>query len=132
MAATKRELLTLAEHTQKFALNKELVALYDKVVPPVAEMEKISARVLGEVKVLTEVVANYDISLCTKANKQELLGVDNKFRQYVKKEKHRPFVEETENDIYNMKDSVSDLVVKLDTLIKNLSNDIHTAVRKAT
>lgn len=34
-AATKHELLALAEHTQKFALNTELVALYDKVVPPV-------------------------------------------------------------------------------------------------
>lgn len=88
-------------------------------------MEEISDRVLAEVKALTQVVGGFDVSLCTKANKQELLGVDNRFRQYVKLALHEPFVETTELEMHDMKTEVNSLVEKLDVLVKNLSNDIH-------
>lgn len=90
-AATKKELAQLAEHTSKFALNKELQDLYQKVVPTVTVMEGIGRTMQETVATLTEVVGRFDVTLCQKANKQELLIVDNKFRLFVKKDNFEPF-----------------------------------------
>ena len=63
-----------------------------------------------EVKQLQEIVAQYDINLCTKANKQELFEVDNKFRKYVKKDKYKIFVEETELGCHETKTELNSLM----------------------
>ena len=81
---------------------------------------------------LVEIVAKYDQNLCTKANKQELLAVDNKFRQYVKKAKYKPFVETTELEYVDLKAEVKDVVQVVTKVKKHLPNDIQQAVRKAT
>lgn len=60
------------------------------------------------------------------------MSVDNRFRQYVKKEKYKPFVETTEMDHINMKSDVKDLMEICEKIQKNLHNDIHQSVRKAT
>ena len=131
-AATKRELAELGAKTGKMALNSELQELYHKVVPPVAVMEEVGRRMQDDVAKLTSVVCEYDRNLCTKANKQELFGVDNKFRQYVKKAKYKPFVEETELDLHELKTETNTLNTAVEEIRKNLLGDIHAAVRKAT
>ena len=73
---------------------------------------------------LVEIVAKYDQNLCTKANKQELLAVDNKFRQYVKKSKYKPFVETTELEYVDLKAEVKDVVQVVTKVKKHLPNDI--------
>ena len=78
-----------------------------------------------DVDKLTEIVQRYDENLCTKANKQELLSVDNKFRKYVKKEKYKPFVETTELEYVDLKAEVADVVKVVTKVKKNLANDIH-------
>ena len=90
-AASKKELAQLAEQTRSFALNSELQDLYQKVVPPVTVMEEVGRSVQESVGALTEVVGRFDVQLCLKANKQELLAVDNKFRLFVKKDVFEPF-----------------------------------------
>ena len=85
-----------------------------------------------EVAQLQEVVAQYDINLCTKANKQELMVVDNKFRSYVKKDKYKLFVETTELEAHETRTDLNSVTEDVATLNKNLMNDIHTVVRKLT
>ena len=65
---------------KRFALNDEYKVLYDKVVPPISVMQESNKDLSKTVAQLMEVVSQYDQNLCTKANKQELLVVDNKFR----------------------------------------------------
>lgn len=52
------------------------------------------------------------------------MGVDNKFRQYVKKTKYKPFVEVTELDACDLKAEVLGVVDKMSDLEKNVSIDI--------
>ena len=56
-----------------------------------------------DVSTLKQVVEQYDSNLALKANKQELLGVDNKFRLYAKKDKFKKFEEQTELDCHELK-----------------------------
>lgn len=67
-----------------------------------------------------------------KANKQELLGVENKLRLYVKDEEFRPFFETTEMDGQEMKAEVNEIKSIVEVVKKNLHSDIHASVRKAT
>ena len=91
------------------AFNRDLKALYDKVVPPAAKMFDMAKDMEAEVDRLSEIVANFDKNLSIKANRQDLLGVDNKFRNFVKKEKYKPFVERTELEGYELKAEISDV-----------------------
>lgn len=50
------------------------------------------------VEKLERITESYDIHLCTKASKQELMALDNKLRQYVKKEKFEPLVATIEKE----------------------------------
>lgn len=100
----------LVEKTQSFALNVELKELYEKIVPPAAEMETMAKEMNTEVQQLKTVVLEFDASLCTKANRLDLLSVDNKFRKYVKKDKFKDFVEVTELDASDLKAEVNGVV----------------------
>ena len=48
--ATKVELRTLADHTKMFALNTELVDLYNKVVPPTKLMQEVGDQMTKQVE----------------------------------------------------------------------------------
>ena len=45
----------------------------------------------AEVARLKAIIAQYDENLSIKCNKQELIDVDNKFRDFVKKDKYKLF-----------------------------------------
>ena len=55
--ATKNELRKLADNTKVFALNTDLVDLYNKVVPPTEIMQAVGERMQIDVKTLQEIVA---------------------------------------------------------------------------
>ena len=57
--------------------------------------------------------------------------MDNKFRNYVKKDKYKPFKEQTELDYHEMKTDVNHVVSVVAKVTKNLNNDINKAVRYA-
>jgi hypothetical protein len=78
----------IAIQLKKCALNTDLKDLYNKTIPHVATMEAIGKEMTAEVDRLEKIVEQYDVNLSVKANKQELMAVDNKFRQYVKKVKY--------------------------------------------
>ena len=63
------------------------------VVPPVSVMQDVGDTMTAEVARLKAVIAQYDENLSIKCNKQELIDVDNKFREYVKKDKYKVFKE---------------------------------------
>ena len=67
--STQKQLNDLAERTKKFALNKELKDLYDKIVPPVAVMQAVGQRMQEDVSQLKAIVEQYDQNLSMKANK---------------------------------------------------------------
>ena len=95
-------------------------------------MQKVGEQMQLEVKQLTEIVAQYDINLCTKANKQELFDVDNKFRKFIKKDKYKAFVETTELEAHETKTELNSVVEDVALIKKNMIADIHTVVRKLT
>ena len=130
--ASKKELREFIQESKKFACNSELRDLYDKVVPPVAYAQDVAADMKAEVARFQKIIEQYDENLSVKANKQELLAVDNKFRLFVKKDKYKPFVETTELDHHELKTEVNEISEILKKLEKNLPNDIHLSVRKAT
>ena len=110
--------------TRNFAMNEELKELYNKIVPPAAEMETMAREMDANVKKLSKVVEDFDVAMSTKANKQELLAVDNKFRNFVKKTKYKPFVETTELEAHDLKAEVNDVVEKMADLQKSVYIDI--------
>ena len=63
--------------------------LYEKVVPPVAAMEDFANEMRAENDKLAECVSNFDVNISLKASKQDLVDLENKFRQFVKKEKYK-------------------------------------------
>ena len=86
------------------------------VVPPVAVMQDIGDSMTAEVARLKAIIAQYDENLSIKCNKQELLDVDNKFRNFVKKEKYKIFKEETELGAHDLKTECNTLIRDLDDL----------------
>ena len=105
---------------KRFAINDELKQLYEKVVPPVATMEELCDKTSREVHKLAGIVAKYDENLCVKANKQELMAVDNKFRLHLKKTKFKEFKTLTETDYDEMKTDVNHVVQVVSKVTKNL------------
>ena len=89
--ASKVQFDEVVQHCRQYALNKDLKELYNKVVPPVAAAEEISQEMQAEVDRLTNVIEQYDVNLCQRATRQDVLEVENKFRKYVKKDKFKPF-----------------------------------------
>ena len=90
------------------------------VVPPVAVMQDVGDAMQAEVARLKAIIAQYDENLSIKCNKQELMDVDNKFRLFIKKDKYKPFKDETELDVHDLKTEVKSLIRDLDTLKKNV------------
>ena len=97
----------LLKQSKSFALNSDLKELYEKVVPPVATMEQIGKEMEAEVQHLTGIVQNFEMNLCIKATRQDLLAIDNKFRQYVKKDKQKAFLETTSEDLEKLRGDCS-------------------------
>ena len=77
------------------------------VVPPVKVMQDVGDAMTAEVTRLKAIIAQYDENLSIKCNKQELVDVDNKLRDFVKKDKYKIFKEETELDAHALKTEVN-------------------------
>ena len=67
--AEKRQFEELVAKMKRFALCDDYKALYDKVVPPVAEMDTLTQKTTEEVEQLKTIIAKYDADLCVKASK---------------------------------------------------------------
>ena len=63
----------------------------------------------AEVNRLSGIVYNFDMNLSMKATRHDIMTIDNKFRQYVSKEKYKPFVETTELDTHELKGSIIEI-----------------------
>ena len=109
---------------KRFALADDYRELYEKVVPPISIMQASNEKTQKTCLTLQEIVAKYDENLCTKANKQDMMIVDNKFRNYVLKDKYKVFKEKTEKDYTTMKVDVNHVVTVVAKVTKNLPNDI--------
>ena len=55
-------------------------------------------------------MAQYDEDISYKASKQDVLNVDNKLRLFVKKDKYKPWKEQTEMDYHEMKTDINHVV----------------------
>ena len=77
------------------------------------------------------IVAQYDEDISYKASKQDVLNVDNKLRQYVKKDKYKPWKEQTETDYHEMKTDINHVVSVVTKATRELSNDVEKSVRNA-
>ena len=93
-------------------------------------MQDVGDAMTAEVARLKAIIAQYDENLSIKCNKQELIDVDNKFRDFVKKDKYKLFKEETELDAHTLKTEVNTIVRDLETLKKNVQTEILIAVKK--
>ena len=130
--ATMEQHNDLIKNTQQYAMNSELKALYNKIVPPAAMMEQSAKDMEVKCMRLTEAVTNFDKLMSLKASRQDFLALDNKFRLFVKKEKYKPFVETTELEAQDLKAEVNGLIDRFDDLRKVISIEINKTVRKMT
>ena len=104
--------------------------LYEKVVPPVAAMEDFANEMRAENDKLAECVSNFDVNISLKASKQDLVDLENKFRQFVKKEKYKQFVEVTETDIVEMRAEVNGSLSKMEDIEKHIRRQVKESVKK--
>ena len=65
-----------------------------------------------------EVVHQYDMNLCTKANKQEVNEVIEKFRGYIKKEKFKPWEEKIDTSVWDLQDDMKAMTETLEEIKK--------------
>ena len=61
-----------------------------------------------------------------------MLNVNNKFRNYVQKEKYKPFKKLIKHDYDEMKTDVNHVVEVVTKATRDLQNNVNTCVRKAT
>ena len=109
---------------KRYALNEQYLTLYEKVVPPVQMMETQTQQNTEEVKKLVKIIARYDENLCIKANKQEVMACDDKFRKYLRKDRYEDFKSITSIELESMKKEVKNVVTMMAKVAKNLENDI--------
>ena len=79
---------------------------------------------------LTNCITNFDLSISLKASKQNLVDLENKLRQYVKKEKYKEFMEVTETDIVDMKAEVNGVLSKMEEIEKHIRRQVKESVNK--
>jgi len=83
---SKRKFNSLEEKTKGFALNKELKELYERVVPPVAAMEEVGREMKAQVDRVEAICWEFDKTLMNKASKVDVMGVEQKLRDYLKRD----------------------------------------------
>ena len=66
---TWRKFDELTKTTKLLARNEELKALYDKVVPPAAQMFEMAKEMEAEVNRMDQIVQNFDKNLSIKASR---------------------------------------------------------------
>ena len=128
--ATLEELHKLQLQLKKFALCDEYKKLYEKVVPPVQLIETQTAKMRDKVKKMKHIVARYDEALSTKANKQDVLDVDNKFRKYTKLPVFEEFKGQALDDYETLKTEVTNATDFLNSVTKTIRREVHVNVRK--
>lgn len=69
-------------------------------------------------------MARYDENLCIKANKQEVMACDDKFRKYLRKDRYEDFRNMMNIELESMKKEVKHVVTTVAKVAKNLENDI--------
>jgi len=94
-------------------------------------MEKATAKTKRKVKLLKQIVKKYDENLCQKANKQDVLEVDNKLRHYVKRVEYDDFVEQTQSSIVVIDKECKKVVTVVAKVTKTLPGTINEQVRHA-
>ena len=128
--ATLEEFHKLQLQLKKFALCDEYKKLYEKVVPPVQLIETQTAKMRDKVKKMKHIVARYDEALSTKANKQDVLDVDNKFRKYTKLPVFEEFKGQALDDYETLKTEVTNATDFLNSVTKTIRREVHVNVRK--
>lgn len=84
---TKDEFRDVTDQLQRFALYEDYKSLYEKVVPPIFQMEKVATAQSQEFAQFREIIRQIDENLQQRALKTDLNPIHNRFRLFVK-EKH--------------------------------------------
>ena len=100
-------------------------------MPPVAILETSCNKLAEQVEQFKLIVAQYDEDISYKASKQDVINVDNKLRQYVMKDKYKPFKDQIEVEYQEMKTDVNHVVTVVTKATRDLQNDVDKAVRNA-
>ena len=82
-----------------FAEIVEFKELYEKVVPPIAIFEEKNEKLLRRVQKLNGIVKRFDEALTVKANKQEMMDIDNKFRWFTKCKDFEDYQKQVKSEI---------------------------------
>ena len=127
--ATLEEFHQLQLQLKRFALCDEYKKLYDKVVPPVQLMETQTAKMKDKVKKMKLIVARYDEALSTKANRQDVLDVENKFRKYTKLPDFEEFKGQTLDEYESLKTEVANATDFLNSVTKTIRREVNKNVR---
>ena len=88
---------------KEYAKYVDYKELYEKVVPPVQLLESESQNAIKEVQEIRRVVARFDDILSQKANKPDLIRIDNKFRNFSKHAMVEKFKQVTTDEICELR-----------------------------
>lgn len=97
LKANRKETKIIEMNLKKTALYDDYKKLYELVVPPVAEMQRLGNEISEDWEKHREVIRNFDKVILNKAQKQDIIDVKVLQKNYLKKSKF----EEAEKNIEN-------------------------------
>ena len=103
---------------------KDLKALYKKVVPPLEQMQKNFTDVRKEWLQTKVMVEEFDRTICMKAQRQDVLDVDNKFRLYQKQEQFFEFKHWCKDAMDEALEKSTEVMKSLKSMDKNIQHEI--------
>ena len=115
---------------KKFAQHKDFKTLYEKVVPPLHDMQSSFGQLKTEWLQHKEMIEQFDKTICQKAQRMDLLEVDNKFRQYQKKEEFFEFKHWCKDAMTEALEQSTEVMKSLKKMDKNIQHEITSQVKR--